>query len=118
MHKLKELCYLLEDEIGQVVRKGELTPSELDNVYKAVKTMYYAEGMKAYNNYNSDYPEYSNRGRMGYSYRDERGSDYSRNNYSKHSKEDMIADLEKMMNEAQTEQERRSIMECIRKLEN
>ena len=124
MHVLKELSYLLEDEVGQVVKKGELSPTELDNVYKAVKTMNYIETIKAMNNYNSDYPEYS--GRMyanngmnygrSYSYRDSDGR-YSESNYARHSKDEKIEELERMMENASTESERRAIMECIRSME-
>lgn len=123
MHKLKELCYLLEDEVGQVVKKGEISPSELDNIYKAVKTMYYAEGMKAYNNYNSEYPEYSERSRMNnynngsYGMYDSRSSYGNSRNYARHSKSEMIDELERMMENASTEAERRSIRECIREME-
>lgn len=121
MHKLKELCYLLEDEVGQVVKKGEISPSELDNIYKAVKTMYYAKGMEAYNNFNSEYPEYSERSRKNnynnmYDDRSSYGR-YESRNYSRHSKSEMIEELERMMENASTEAERRSIRECIREME-
>ena len=121
MRVLEELCYLLEDEVGQIVKKGELSPTELDNVYKAVKTMNYIETIKAMKDYNG--PEYSNRmnsyGRdssyRGSSYRD---SSYGRNeNYSRHSKEEKIAQLEHMMENASSEAERRSLMEAIRSME-
>ena len=116
MRVLEELCYLLEDEVGQIVKKGELSPTELDNVYKAVKTMNYIETIKAMKDYNDD--GYS-RGRMtygnnrSYSYGD---SSYGRN-YSRHSKEEKIKELEHMMENASTEAERRSLMDCIRELE-
>lgn len=126
MHVLNDLCYLLEDEVEQVVKKGELTPTELDNVYKAVKTMNYIETIKAMKDYNS--PEYSNRGGRMYD-----GNSYGRNyersyayegryndssrNYARHSKEEKIAELERMMENASTEAERRSLMEAIRSME-
>jgi len=105
MHVLTDLCYLLEDEVGQVVKKGELTPTELDNVYKAVKTMNYIETIKAMKDYNDD--GYS-RGRNG-------GYAYGR--YARHSKEEKIAELERMMENASTEAERRAFMEAIRSIE-
>ena len=121
MHVLNDLCYLLEDEIGQVVKKGELSPTELDNVYKAVKTMNYIETIKAMKDYNS--PEYSNRSRMysdnsyGRSYSYENRYNDSSRNYARHSKEEKIAELERMMENASTEAERRSLMEAIRSME-
>lgn len=100
MHVLNELCYLLEDEVGQVVKKGELTPSELDNVYKAVKTMNYIEIIKAM----------KDEGRS-------RGRDYSYGRYTRHSKEEKIAELERMMENASSEAERRAYMEVIRSMD-
>ncbi len=116
MQVLKELCYLLEDEIGQVVKKGELSPTELDNVYKAVKTMNYIETIKAMQDYNAE--DYSQGRRMydGNSYRYNPSSSYGRR-YSRHSKEEKIAELEHMMENASSEEERRAIMEAIRTME-
>lgn len=128
MHVLNDLCYLLEEEVGQVVKKGELSPTELDNVYKAVKTMHYIETIKAMDNYND---EYSSRGRSYAegSYGNSYGNSYGRSNYrryndsnyargySRHSKKEMIEELEQMMGNASSEEERRSLMEAIRSLE-
>ena len=111
MHVLNDLCYLLEDEIGQVVKKGELTPAELDNVYKAVKTEYYVETIDAMRNRGDE--EYS-RGRNMYN------RDYAygnSRNYARHTREEKIADLERMMANASTEAERRAFMEAIRSIE-
>ena len=112
MKVLTDLCYLLEDEIEAVVKKGDLSPTELDNVYKAVKTMNYIETIKAMKDYNDD--GYSNRGRMY----DSRGN-YNRydSGYSRHTKDEKIKELEHMLENASTEAERRSIMECIRTME-
>ena len=41
MKILEDLSYELEDMIKPIVKKGDITPTELDNVYKAAKTMYY-----------------------------------------------------------------------------
>lgn len=121
MQVLKELCYLLEDEIGQVVKKGSLSPTELDNVYKAVKTMNYIETIEAMKDYNSD--DYSQRGRMydsnSYGRYNRNDGSYGRNSrgYSRHSKEEKIAELEHMMENASSEEERRALMETIRAME-
>ena len=119
MHVLNDLCYLLEDEIGQVVKKGELTPSELDNVYKAVKTEYYIETIDAMRNRGEE--EYS-RGRNSYArdyaYGNSRDYAYGNSrNYARHTREEKVADLERMMANASTEAERRAFMEAIRSIE-
>lgn len=113
MRVLNDLCYLLEDEVGQVVKKGELTPTELDNVYKAVKTMNYIETIKAMREYGED--GYS-RGRRMYNDSSYGRESYGRN-YARHSKEEKIAELEHMMENASSEAERRSLMEAIRSME-
>ena len=51
MHILEELSYELEDMVEPIVKKGDITPTELDNVYKAVKTMNYIETIKAMKEY-------------------------------------------------------------------
>lgn len=126
MHVLTDLCYLLEDEIGQVVKKGELTPTELDNVYKAVKTMNYIEIIKAmkeqdeneYSRGRMGYGNYANNGGRNYAYGDSSyARNYGRDGYARHSKEEKIAELERMMENASTEAERRSLMEAIRSME-
>ena len=70
MKTLEDLSYELEDMIKPIVKKGDITPTELDNVYKAAKTMYYIEtigAMKEYGNSN----DYSyRRSYDGMSYRD------------------------------------------------
>jgi len=36
MRVLDDVCEMLEDEIKQIAKKDDITPSELDSVYKAV----------------------------------------------------------------------------------
>jgi len=125
MRVLEDLCYLLEDEVGQVVKKGELSPTELDNVYKAVKTMNYIETIKAMKEYNDEdgyskgrrtmYND-SSYGRGSYG-RESYGRDSYARNYTRHSKDEKIAELEHMMENATSEAERRSLMEAIRSIE-
>lgn len=148
MHVLEELSYTLEDMIEPISKKQDISPTELDNVYKATKTMYYIETIKAmneygnsneYNSYNSYAGGNSNRGnsrayrgsytgRMGmdgdgdgrYSERRGRNSNgrYS-NGYSRDdAKDEMIMNLENMMNESNSEQERQTIRDCIRRIES
>ena len=163
MHILEDLNDLLEEQIGKIVKKGDITPTELDNVYKAMKTMYYAEttnAMKEYGqsngysgrgtyataygrgsydggydgsyggSYDGSMDGGSSRGRRGrdgdgdgrYS---EEGGSYRRGRDSMgrftsraDEKEMMISKLEKMMQNASNEQERQTIMQCIRKIES
>lgn len=129
MKILEDLSYELEDMIKPIVKKGDITPTELDNVYKAAKTMYYIEtigAMKEYGNsndysYRRSYDGMSYRDRSyddGYSERrgrDARGRYTSREGYS--GNDEMMSKLERMMNEAGSETERQTIRECMRKLE-
>lgn len=166
MHALEDLSYVLEDMIEPIAKKQDISPTELDNVYKAVKTMNYIETIKAmkdygksnegsyrgsYNSYEGtsnrgSYNSYegggSNRGSYEGNSRDggasnrysedgsyRRGRDamgrftsrdgMSRDGYSRHEeKEQMISKLERMMQSATSENERQTIMECIRKIED
>ncbi len=62
MQNLKELCYVLEDMVEPIMEKGDISPTELDNVYKAVKTMYYIKTMDAMKEYSNSYEgSYANR---------------------------------------------------------
>ena len=155
MHILMDLNDLLEEQIEKIVKKGDISPTELDNVYKAMKTMYYAEttnAMKEYgqsNDYSRDgyssRPYYDGHGSYDGSYgrmdgrsmdgrrgRDgdgdgrysedasyRRGRDAMGRYTSRDSEKDMmISKLEKMMQNASTENERQTIMQCIRKIES
>lgn len=128
MKVLEDLSYELEDMIKPIVKKGDITPTELDNVYKAAKTMYYIETIGAMKEYSNDYSGNSYRGSYRYdgmrSYddgyserrgRDARGRYTSRDGYS--GTDEMMSKLERMMNEAGSETERQTIRECMRKLE-
>lgn len=76
MHILEELCYELEDMIEPIVKKGDISPTELDNVYKAVKTMNYIETIKAMKEYgNSNTYSYAGNSYRG-SYRYDGGRSY------------------------------------------
>ena len=73
----EEFCELIEDQLDKMIKKGDISPSEMDNAYKAVKTVYYLTVMNemedakggSYNSYN-----YSQRGGQGYT-----NDGYSRN---------------------------------------
>lgn len=124
MHVLENMSYELEDMIKPIVKKGDMTPTELDNLYKAVKTMYYAETLKAMKEYGNS-NDYSYRGRSNENsydgsyenYSERRGRD-SRGRYtSREYSRDIMSDLGRMMNEASTDEERQAIRECMRKLD-
>jgi len=148
MHVLEDLSYVLEDMIEPIAKKQDISPTELDNVYKAVKTMNYIETIKAMKDYGNSnegsyrgsynsYEGVSNRGSYEGNSRDggasnrysednsyRRGRDAmgrftSRDGYSRREeKEQMISKLERMMQNATSENERQTIMECIRKIDN
>lgn len=133
MHILEDLNYELEDMIEPVVKKGDISPTELDNIYKAVKTMNYIKTMEdgSYAGGGSNrYSRGSYDGRMGmdrdsdgrYSERERRYSyrrGQSRDGYSRDDeKEEIISKLERMMDEAGSEAERQTIRDCMRRIEN
>ncbi len=74
MHVLENLSYVLEDMLEPIAKKQDISPTELDNVYKAVKTMNYIETIKAMKEYgnSNDGSSYarggSNRGNSRASY--------------------------------------------------
>ncbi len=74
MHVLEDLSYTLEDMLEPLSKKQDISPTELDNIYKAVKTMNYIETIKAMNEYGN-----SNDG----SYNSYAGGSYGR--YSRYS---------------------------------
>lgn len=109
MDKLWDLYDLLCDMTEEIVKKGDMSPAELDSVYKATKSMYYItcidamEGASEYDdgismaNYNSmarggrggnsrNYP-YSSRGS---SMRRSSRANNSMRNYSGHDQKEML----------------------------
>ena len=116
MHQLSNLCYMLEDEIGRITQKGDISPAELDNVYKATKTIYYVKVIEAMEeSKREDYEGYSGR-RMMISY--DRGPYYDGRSYGHpgDNKEEMRRHIEMAMEQAKTEPERKALMECLQKL--
>ena len=65
MNELYELCDNLKDEIKQINEKGDISPTELENAYKAVdiiKDIKTIEAMEeAGNSYDNSYDDYSRR---------------------------------------------------------
>lgn len=56
MESLWDLNELLCEKIDEVVKQGDLSPNELDNVYKATKALYYITCIDAMEG--SEYDEY------------------------------------------------------------
>jgi len=140
MNILYKLCDKMEDELDQLYKKPELTPTDLDNIYKMVdivKDIKTVEAMKSAEEqgwsreyareYSRGYEDdYANTRAMynsrddGYSYRrgrDSMGRYTSRDDgYSGHGNEEMIANLKAMMMNARTEEERENYRKTIENL--
>lgn len=140
MKVLYKLCDKMEDELDQLYKKPELTPTDLDNIYKMVdivKDIKTVEAMKSAEEqgwsreyareYSRGYEDdYANTRAMynsrddGYSYRrghDSMGRYTSRDDgYSGHGNEEMIANLKVMMMNARTEEERENYRKTIESL--
>lgn len=59
MHALYDLCEILDDELREVVKKGDMSPTELDRVYKAVDIIKDIKTIEAMEDYS--YDDYSRR---------------------------------------------------------
>lgn len=140
MKVLYKLCDKMEDELDQLYKKPELTPTDFDNIYKMVdivKDIKTVEAMKSAEEqgwsreyareYSRGYEDdYANTRAMynsrddGYSYRrgrDSMGRYTSRDDgYSGHGNEEMIANLKVMMMNARTEEERENYRKTIESL--
>lgn len=144
MRTLYNIKDLIDDELREISKKGELTETDLDNVYKMVdicKDITTIEAMKesrysressreyssenypmsmdgSYRSYRGSYEgSYARRGRDGDGdgRYSERGS-YRDGGYSGHTSEQTREKLEKMMHNAGTEQERESIRRILEQL--
>ena len=144
MRALTELKEMLEDDVKKITKKGDISPEELNNVYKAIDIIKDVETIKAmrehgdysqagsygsYNSYdnsmrysmdgnnmNSSYNSYARRGRDG-----DNDGRYNESrgsyDYSRHTdKENMLHQLEQMMQTAKTEEQRKAIRRCMEEL--
>ena len=109
-----ETINLLERKMEEVVRKGDVTPNELDCLYKASKTIYYLTTTQAMNSYKWD--DASSRSRqvsMGWDGR----IDYPHMGKSYHSVNDRIIQaMESMLDDNLSDYERRKIEDEIHRL--
>lgn len=140
MHDLNErVKRLLDQKVEEVINKGDISPSEMECIYKAYKTKYYMTTTEAMEDYSEDESSYRRGYSMGYpdsymtSMRRGRGADrryVSRGEYdmsytndnrggnrSMHSVNDrIIANLERELNSDISDFERQKITEEIRRL--
>ena len=125
MTALEDLKSLLEKEITKVTAKGDITPVDLKNLGDAVDILKDIETINAMHEYGSDDESYSMSNR-GYSsrgmsryYPDVRyPDDVNYRGRSRHTeREEMISKMETMLGKTSNEQDRRTLMECIDKLE-
>ena len=127
MHMLEEdLCYMLDDQIGHAIQKGDISPSEMDTIYKAVKTKYYIKVMKAMEEYDDrgysgkrmvisydGHPYYDNEYSYSRNNRNSMGRFTSRDGYSGDGKEEMRRYLEMALNAATTDSERQNLRNML-----
>lgn len=127
MKDYSKLCMLVDAEIDKEVAKGSLTPETIRtigyaiDVIKDIKTI---EAMESEYGYSGHYPERGWNVRPYYSYED--APDYSyarrRDSMGRYSREDgysrKMDDLERMMNEARSEDERELYRKLIEKERN
>ena len=131
MESLYKLEDLLCKEIDKVTAKGDVSPTDIKTLGDAVDIIKDIETVCAMKEYGNDDSSYSMSNR-GYStrrypmYRDSYDSyddmsyrrGRSRDEYSRHDqKEEMIMKLEQKLKNARTEEERRTLRECIADLE-
>lgn len=55
MDSMWSLYDLLYEKVEEVVKTGDISPTEMDNVYKAAKTMYYIECIAAMEGADDEY---------------------------------------------------------------
>ena len=119
-----EVKKLLHKEIEGIVKKGSLTPQELENLYKAIDVLKdiceIKEKEGAENGYSmrwGGYP-YDDKYYNIHSYND--GNSYKRDSMGRYSrtgaKEHMVDELYSMMGDATNEADRGAIQDCINRL--
>lgn len=130
MDCLKNFEEMVMKELETVIERGELNPSDVQNIGEAVdivKDLYTIDAMKhsEYGSYSQD-DGYMSYGMRGNSYRmyDDRVEPRSsyRNGYGRgyamdDSKSMMIRKLEDMIDSAGSDKERKALMQCLEKIE-
>lgn len=119
MHKTEQLSEHLEQMLHEFGEKKDLTPQELESVYKASKSLYYLTVTKEMIDHDED--GYSQRRYMGSNdgyYKSHIMDNMSSNRrYSRNSEKDIMIDkLHDMLEDAVSESERETIQRCINKI--
>lgn len=118
MDRMKEMSMLEErawEDIKQLLKKENITPVEWDNISKVVCTLKELKVMESMDVYVDEEYGYSNNS-MPIRYRHD-GTGMPRRGYSGHSVHDrMIAKLEKMMDETDSDYERKQIADEISRM--
>lgn len=122
----EELKEMLNRELKEVIRKGELSPGSLEIVDKlthSLKSLTALEGNSYRGSYGSYEGSYARRGRDGdgdgrYSEESSRGRSYESSYRESRdgSKQAMIRKLEMMMDDAVSENDRLAIMDCLKRI--
>ena len=130
--RLMDAKELLLKEIDTIVKKGSISPTELDNLKKAIESVHYIyevckidmemgeEGEEGYSErgYSMWGPNHDRYYDI-HAYRND-GNSYRRNSMGRYSrtdaKEHMIDGLYSMMGDASSEAERGAIQDCINRL--
>lgn len=124
MKRMEELKDMLCDELEDITAQGKINAGDLDAIDKLTHSIKSIDTIMAMDEYSNDdgymmnRNSYArgdgrggarggNRGGRGYSRRG-----YSRNGYS-YGKEEMIGELQDLMEDAETDQEREAIRRCI-----
>ena len=117
MHILKDICNNLEYQLEDVVKKNDISPNELDVIYKSVKTIYYIKTIEAMEDYADD--GYSRTGRYSdSSMRMNDGYSYRRGRYSRDTEKDgVMKELGDMMARANSDIERQTIAKLMDKFQ-
>lgn len=122
MHKTDQLVELLEKQLCRTGNQSDLSIQDLDNVYKAAKTIYYIQVTKAMEEGQEMSRDYlGNSGDMDYLRNEHRMSNrsYMNRSYSRNDeKSAMVEALEDMMYSAPTNSEKETIQRCVNKLRN
>lgn len=111
MHVLKDICSVAEYQLEDAAKKRDWTESDIDLVYKLVKTMYYIKCIDAMKD---SFDEEFSRDSRGASYRRGRSYDYDyeasmRRGRSREDGKDAMRELNDMMSKASSDIERQVI---------
>ena len=120
MKHMEELKDMLCDELEDITAQGKINAGDLDAIDKLTHSIKSIDTIMAMDEYSND--DGYMMGRNSYARGDGRGGarggrgysrrGYSRNGYS-YGKEEMIGELQDLMEDAETDQEREAIRRCI-----